>query len=193
MSSRLAKKATLLLLATFTALASASVSPETALRFLTNGNARFAKEYLRQDGQSQKDVQRVSVNQNPHAIVLACSDSRTPPELIFDQKLGELFTVRNLGPTLDASAIQSIEYAVENYGTRLILIMGHTKPRAHPNAQSAHDLAKELLNRSAPLAQKWQKNELKVVPAVYDLQNGRVAFSDQLRLESPRVSSATNH
>jgi carbonic anhydrase len=102
------------------------VEPETSLHWLTNGNTRFMKHRVRKDGQSSTDIARLSGGQQPHAVVLSCSDSRVPPEIVFDQKLGEIFTVRTAGEALGHNAIGSIEYAVEHLGTRLIVVMGHT-------------------------------------------------------------------
>lgn len=102
------------------------VSADESLRWLKNGNTRFTKGSLRKDGQAKADVERLSTGQAPHAIVLSCSDSRVPPELVFDQKLGEIFTVRTAGEALDNNAIGSIEYAVEHLGSHLIVVMGHT-------------------------------------------------------------------
>lgn len=104
-----------------------TVAPEKALTYLKNGNARFLKKNLRTDGQSPADVQRLAKGQNPHTIVLSCSDSRVPPEVVFDQKLGEIFVVRTAGETLDSTSIASIEYAVEHLGARLLLVMGHSQ------------------------------------------------------------------
>ena len=102
------------------------VAPDQAFTWLKNGNKRFTKGFLRKDGQSGKDIARLSKGQKPHTIVLSCSDSRVPPELVFDQKLGEIFVVRTAGQSLDNNAIGSIEYAVEHLGARAILVMGHT-------------------------------------------------------------------
>lgn len=96
-----------------------------SLGWLKNGNTRFRKGFLRADGQSHKDVLRLAKGQKPHAIVVSCSDSRVPPEVVFDQKLGEIFVVRTAGQSLDSSAIASIEYAVEHLGSNLIVVMGH--------------------------------------------------------------------
>lgn len=101
-------------------------APEKALSWLKNGNTRFLKGYLRKDGQSKSDIERLSSGQQPHSIILSCSDSRVPPEVLFDQKLGEIFVVRTAGEALDGNAIGSIEYAVEHLGSRLIVVMGHT-------------------------------------------------------------------
>lgn len=100
--------------------------PDVALRYLRNGNTRFRSGRLRKDGQSTKDIQRLKKSQNPHSIVISCSDSRVPPEVLFDQKLGEIFTVRTAGQTLSREVVASVEYAVEHLGTRLILMLGHT-------------------------------------------------------------------
>jgi carbonic anhydrase len=102
------------------------VEPEQSLRWLQNGNTRFRKGFLRKDGQSKADVSRLAKGQKPHAIILSCSDSRVPPEIVFDQKLGEIFVIRTAGEALDDNAIGSIEYAVEHLGSRLLVVMGHT-------------------------------------------------------------------
>lgn len=116
-----------------------SVEPSTSLRWLMNGNTRFVKASLRKDGQSQKDVVRLSSGQKPHAIVLSCSDSRVPPEVVFDQKLGEIFVVRTAGEALSDNVIGSIEYAVEHLGSKLILVMGHTSCGAVKAAMATRD------------------------------------------------------
>ena len=103
-----------------------SDSPNEAILDLKAGNERFISGHVRRNGQSMSDIRRLSTGQNPHAIVLSCSDSRLPPEAIFDQKLGELFTVRSAGETLSPTAIASIEYAVAKLGSKLIVVLGHT-------------------------------------------------------------------
>jgi carbonic anhydrase len=66
-------------------------------------------------------------DQHPKAVVLACSDSRVSPELLFDQSLGELFVVRSAGNIADSIGVGSIEYAVEHLGTSVLVVLGHTK------------------------------------------------------------------
>ena len=101
------------------------VTPEQAYETLVAGNQRFV------DGKAthpRQDVARraeLAMGQKPHTIVLSCSDSRVPPELVFDQGLGELFVVRVAGNVLGAAAVASMEYAVEHLGARLIVVMGH--------------------------------------------------------------------
>jgi len=102
------------------------VDPKQVRLWLEHGNRRFVKGWVRKDGQGKKDIKLLSGGQNPHAIVLSCSDSRVPPEIVFDQKLGEIFVVRTAGEALDPNVIASIEYALQHFGTRYILVMGHT-------------------------------------------------------------------
>jgi len=104
-----------------------SVPAETVLRWLTNGNVRFTTRSFRKDGRGANDRKRLFTSQRPHAIVLSCSDSRTPPELIFDQALGEIVTVRVAGPALDAAVIATIEEALEDLDPHLLVVMGHDK------------------------------------------------------------------
>lgn len=116
---------------------SEGVSADTSLGWMQNGNIRFFKGHFRKDGKSKLDIQKLIKGQNPHTIVLSCSDSRVPPEHVFDQSLGEIFVIRVAGQALDSSVIASIEYAVEHLGTQLIVVMGHTSCGAVKAALSA--------------------------------------------------------
>lgn len=101
------------------------VPPEKSLMLLRNGNKRYTSAHVRKDGFGNSDRQKLVSVQKPHAIILSCSDSRVPPEIVFDQKLGEIFVIRTAGQALDFSAIASIEYAVSHLGSNLIVVMGH--------------------------------------------------------------------
>lgn len=114
------------------------IPADKALGWLKNGNTRYLKGFLRNDGMKKKDIEKLSHGQTPHSIILSCSDSRVPPELVFDQKLGEVFTVRTAGQSLDSSALASIEYAIEHLGSRLLVVMGHTSCGA---VKAAHSFA----------------------------------------------------
>jgi carbonic anhydrase len=116
-----------------------SVSAEQSLKWLTNGNSRYVKKHFRADGRMPADRQRLLAGQKPHAIVLSCSDSRVPPEIVFDQALGEIFVVRVAGEALDSSVIASIEYAVEHFDTHLLVVMGHTQCGAVEAALTTKD------------------------------------------------------
>lgn len=138
-----------------------AVSPEKSLGWLKNGNTRFRKGYFRKDGASKSDITRLSTGQKPHAIVLSCSDSRVPPEIVFDQKLGEIFVVRTAGEVIEPSTIGSIEYGVLALGARLILVMGHSKcgaVRAALDTLSNKDAGSENLNKLTALIHPHFKN-----------------------------------
>jgi carbonic anhydrase len=103
------------------------VSPNEALRRLVQGNARFVSGHLTHAGPEEiaKTRGAVSKGQSPFAVIVGCSDSRVGPEIVFDQGLGDLFVVRTAGEVVDATALGSIEYAVEHLGSTLILVLGH--------------------------------------------------------------------
>ena len=116
-----------------------AVNAEQSLRWLQNGNARYVNRRFRADGRSAADRKSQLGGQHPHAIVLSCADSRVPTEIVFDQALGEIFTVRVAGEALDSSVIASIEYAVEHLGPRLLVVMGHSQCGAVKAALEAKD------------------------------------------------------
>lgn len=104
---------------------------------LREGNRRFAEGGPRlADCGPQRRSTLACGGQGPAAAVLACSDSRVAPELIFDQGLGELFVVRVAGNVVDDIVLGSLEYAVEHLGVRLILVMGHSACEAVTSACS---------------------------------------------------------
>lgn len=103
----------------------AITSGKEALHALTEGNERFVTGKLWHPNQSSERRTGLTETQKPHTIVLSCSDSRVPPEVVFDQGLGDLFVVRTAGEVADPVAMASIEYAVEHLGAKLLLVMGH--------------------------------------------------------------------
>jgi carbonic anhydrase len=105
------------------------VSPEEALKRLTEGNARFVSGHLNHAGPEQIAEARGagSEGQSPFAVIVGCSDSRVGPEIVFDQGIGDLFVVRTAGEVVDSVALGSVEYAVEHLGSSLILVLGHER------------------------------------------------------------------
>jgi carbonic anhydrase len=101
-----------------------SLDPEAALQRLKVGNQRFIEGTGTQRGGF--DAQKMAAAQRPFAIVLGCSDSRTPVEILFDQGFGDLFVVRVAGNIVAPSLVGSIEFAASAFGTRLVVVMGHT-------------------------------------------------------------------
>jgi len=123
------RSAVLLLIATaaWAAEAPPSISPDEVLQKMTAGNQRFAAGKATHPNASVERRQALAGGQNPYAVVLGCSDSRVPPEIIFDAGLGDLFVIRDAGNTIDDEVLGSIEYAVEHLGSRLIMVLGHEK------------------------------------------------------------------
>jgi carbonic anhydrase len=110
----------------FAAGATGQISNDAARKRLVAGNARYvAGKPLRVDHSARRET--VAPAQMPFAIVLGCSDSRVPPEILFDQGLGDLFTVRIAGNIADDVAMGSMEYAVEHFATPLIVVLGHER------------------------------------------------------------------
>ncbi|MDT8323712.1 MAG: carbonic anhydrase [Bacteroidota bacterium] len=97
-----------------------------ALRRLQDGNRRFV-DGKRGTGADQLRRQELVDGQNPFAIILGCSDSRVPAELVFDQGLGDLFVIRIAGNVVAPSQIGSVEFAAEKFGTPLVVVLGHTR------------------------------------------------------------------
>ncbi|MFZ9521396.1 MAG: carbonic anhydrase, partial [Silvanigrellaceae bacterium] len=100
-------------------------SPRDSLEMLRQGNQRFVDNKMTAPRRDEKTRSELTSSQRPFAIVLSCSDSRVPPEVLFDQGLGDVFVVRTAGHVLDPGPIASIEYALEHLGSRLIVVMGH--------------------------------------------------------------------
>lgn len=104
---------------------SENLSAEEALEKLVQGNKRFVELEQKHPDEDKKRRKEMLKGQHPFVVILSCSDSRVPPELIFDQGLGDIFEIRNAGNVLDEHVIGSIEYAVMHCGVKLIVIMGH--------------------------------------------------------------------
>jgi carbonic anhydrase len=101
------------------------VSAQNALRRLKQGNARYVAHRLKHPDQSAHRMHEIEEGQHPFATVLGCSDSRVPPEIIFDEGLGDLFVIRVAGAVPGDEVIGSIEYAVEHLHTSLVVVLGH--------------------------------------------------------------------
>ena len=104
------------------------ISAKEALDLLRDGNRRFVDGVRSHEiltGQSRRD--ELANKQDPFAIILGCSDSRVPAELVFDQGLGDLFVIRVAGNIVAASQIGSVEFAAERFGTPLVVVLGHSR------------------------------------------------------------------
>jgi carbonic anhydrase len=116
-----------------------TVSPDKIWAELMAGNARFIAGTPKTRGLVSLR-QSLAKGQHPKAIVLSCSDSRVPPELLFDQSLGDLFVVRSAGNIADAIGLASMEYAFDHLGSTVLVVMGHTKCGAVTAAASGEKM-----------------------------------------------------
>ena len=101
------------------------VAPAEAISKLKEGNGRYTSGNLQHPGQTSERRAELAKTQHPFATILSCSDSRVPPEIVFDQGLGDLFIVRVAGNVINDEGLGSVEYSVDHLGTRLFLVLGH--------------------------------------------------------------------
>src|SRR5262245_59110048 len=103
------------------------ISAKEALERLRAGNERFVSGQGSGAGFSRERLLELSKGQEPFAMILGCSDSRVPAEIVFDQGLGDLFVIRVAGNIVAPSQVGSVEFAAAAYGTRLVVVLGHTQ------------------------------------------------------------------
>jgi carbonic anhydrase len=104
------------------------ISAPEALERLREGNRRFASDVRSSDTRtSQTRRSELAAGQEPFAIILGCSDSRVPAEIVFDQGLGDLFVIRVAGNIVAASQVGSVEFAAARFDTRLVVVLGHSQ------------------------------------------------------------------
>src|ERR1700761_2572839 len=103
------------------------ISAQESLKLLRDGNRRFVSEAPSRDTvESRARRIELAAGQQPFATILGCSDSRVPVEIVFDQGLGDLFVIRVAGNIVAPSLIGSVEFAAEQFGTRLVVVLGHS-------------------------------------------------------------------
>src|SRR5260370_8082757 len=104
------------------------ISAREALALLQEGNRRFVSDISNRDAITSRARRlELAASQEPFAAILGCSDSRVPVEIVFDQGLGGLFVIRVAGNIVAPSQIASVEFAAEQFGTRLVAVLGHTE------------------------------------------------------------------
>src|SRR5256886_8063080 len=104
-----------------------AVAPAEGISKLKEGNGRYTSGNLQHPGQTTERRAELTKSQHPFAIIVSCSDSRVPPELVFDQGLGDLFVLRVAGNVIDDHSLGSIEYAVDHLAVRLVVVLGHQR------------------------------------------------------------------
>jgi carbonic anhydrase len=140
------------------------ISADEALERLRAGNRRFVQETRNGDAQAGESRRReVAAGQNPFAIILGCSDSRVPAEIIFDQGLGDLFVIRVAGNIVAPSLVGSVEFAAARFGTPLVVVLGHTQCGAIAAT------VEELTQQGGPQSPNLQSIVNRVRPAVEPL------------------------
>ena len=146
-----------------------TISAFEALARLREGNDRFVAGGTPTGQISQTRRDQLSIVQEPYAIVLGCSDSRVPAEIVFDQGLGDLFVIRVAGNIVAASQVGSVEFAAARYGTRLVVVLGHSQGGAvqatieelqRPTQNQSRNL-RSIVDRIRPSVQVLLETELR--------------------------------
>jgi len=166
------------------------MSPEQALARLKAGNEAFLNGSLGISHLTAERRSSLAAGQHPFAIILSCSDSRVPPEQVFSQGLGDLFTVRVAGNIADPATVASIEYAAAHLGVPLLVVMGHTECGAVKAAiAGAHDTPSiiELVKAIHPAIEGLPKEAL-----ASDTERAVRANVHQVRGEIMRQSQLLN-
>jgi len=162
------------------------ISAQEALGRLREGNQRFIADKSNQDS-VRHSIRRHELieQQSPFAIILSCSDSRAPAELIFDQGLGDLFVIRVAGNIVAPSQIASIEYCAQQFGTNLVLVMGHT------NCGAVNATLSELQLPQAKRSKNLQAIVSRIQPAVEPLLNSDLS-GKELQATAVRANVRTS-
>ena len=169
------------------------ISARESLARLRAGNRRFVAEVQsRATRATEARRLEVAAGQEPFAIVLGCSDSRVPAEIVFDQGLGDLFVIRVAGNIVAASQVGSVEFAAARYGTRLVVVLGHSQCGAvlatleelqQPRTNQSPNL-RSIVDRVRPSVEGLLATELRHDPVALLHQSVRAnirASADHLR------------
>ena len=194
-----------------------TLTPYQGYELLREGNKRFINN-LKTDHDHLELINQTRDGQYPFAVILSCMDSRTSVELVFDQGLGDLFSIRVAGNIVNNDILASIEYAIKYIGTKVLMVLGHTECGAIKSAKQGvtdghiTDLLKriqpsitkamlddkeyqfedkvayanvenslqEILTRSAIVKELFEKGQIGIVGAVYNIENGEVDFFKNL-------------
>ena len=190
------------------------------------GNRRFVEDKSIKPRQDRKALTDTEKGQKPFAVIVSCSDSRVPNEIIFDQGVGDLFIIRTAGQVMAEASYGSIEFATAVLGSKLIVVMGHQSCGAvdaaikrpevpghivtlvnsiKPAAQKAKAMGGNMLENAIRqnvieqvndlrdldpvLSKKYQKGEILIVGAVYNLGSGKVEFVPETLKDLPQLQA----
>jgi len=132
-------------------------TPQSVIQALKLGNARYVRDAMAHPHEHAVDRKQLVAGQHPRAVILGCADSRVPPEIIFDQGLGDLFTIRVAGNITTDEVMGSVEYAVEHLHTPVVVVLGHENCGAvsaalHPEGVEGH--IKKLVDAIQPAVER---------------------------------------
>ncbi|MDQ3142749.1 MAG: carbonic anhydrase family protein [Bacteroidota bacterium] len=162
-------------------------TPDEAIKELKNGNQRFINDRLTNTNYREQ-IEHTKSDQHPHSLILSCLDSRIPPEIIFDQGIGNIFVARVAGNVEDPNILGSMEFATKVKGTKLIVVMGHNKCGAVKGAVENAELGNltQLVNQIKPAITGDKSNPDLMVDETAK-QNVRMTIADILK-QSPVIS-----
>ena len=164
-------------------VAKTNMTPDQALATMKEGNEKFATEAPFRVEQGRERRVQLARGQAPFCVLVGCSDSRVPPELLFGRGLGELFIVRNAGNTVDTAALGSIEYGVGVLGCPLIVVLGHQSCGA---VAAAVDVVQKNATFPGVIGEMVQP----IIPAVLAVRNEPGDLLDNaVRSNAQRVAS----
>lgn len=165
------------------------ISALEALERLREGNRRFVSESARDSADNNRKHRSELVDgQEPLAIILGCSDSRVPAEIVFDQGLGDLFVIRVAGNIIASSLVGSVEFAAEQFGTRLVVVLGHSGCGAVQ--ATLEDLERPKDSRSSNIRSIVERIQPSVeVLLETDLRNNREALLEKAVRANIRASA----
>lgn len=184
-----------------------AVSPDEALKRLVDGNQRFMNDNINCDAHSQRR-EALTNKQTPFATIVACSDSRASPDLVFDQGIGDLFVVRVAGNVVGGTELDSVLYSILVLKSNLIVVLGHQacgavdavlskKADGIPSVakyirdgltgtpdlnQAIHDNVihgMNVLKQNSALAQQIKDKRIKIIGGVYSFETGKVDFFEK--------------
>jgi len=161
-----------------------SLSPDEALSRMKEGNDQFRMEATYRAAQGRERRIELARGQAPFCVLVGCSDSRVPPELLFGRGLGELFIVRNAGNTVDTGAMGSIEYGVGVLGCPLIVVLGHENC-------GAVAAAVEVVQRNATFPGVIGEMIQPIIPSVLSARrpSGEIVLDDAVTANARRVAT----
>lgn len=141
------------------AIAQNDIPPNEGVNKLMEGNQRFVQGKLTNPNQDTVRLTEVAAGQSPFAAILSCADSRVPPEILFDQGLGDLFVVRDAGNVATPEEIGSLEYAVAILGSKVLMVLGHQSCGAVTAALEGGKVSENidrLLGQIQPAVEEFQ-------------------------------------